>query len=275
MDYHPRQIMPAALFLATKTENFHTPLKTFAEKLKQVPGLTKLTAENVLAPEFILTQGLRFCFDVRHPYRALKGFYLECTILMQIAKGQGPPADWTNRDSVEIQHNLLQKGTPAKFLKSIDEGYGRAKDILNSAALLSDAYFLYTPSQILFAAWYTQNPSLIEYYIDMKLSINPTAPPKHKVMATIRECAALLAQSEVQTKEDKMALVQIDKKLFKCQNPDKTDLIGLNKAHKRDAGEDGKLDEGVAKKRKLEREKNEKDAEDLFGPGLVQPEVKG
>jgi cyclin H len=46
------------------------------------------------------------------------------------------------------------------------------------------------------------------------------------------------------------------------------DLVKLNAAQKRDAGEEGKLDENVAKKRKLEREQTAKEADDLFGPNL-------
>lgn len=43
----------------------------FADKLPNT------TAEEVLAGEFLLCQGIRFCFDVRHPFRALEGVILE------------------------------------------------------------------------------------------------------------------------------------------------------------------------------------------------------
>jgi cyclin H len=55
MTYHPREIMTTALFLANKTENRHYSLKTFAEKLAEIPGLDKITADEIVAPEFILT----------------------------------------------------------------------------------------------------------------------------------------------------------------------------------------------------------------------------
>lgn len=35
------------------------------------------TADEILAGEFLLCQGIRFCFDVRHPFRALEGVILE------------------------------------------------------------------------------------------------------------------------------------------------------------------------------------------------------
>ena len=35
------------------------------------------TEEEILAAEFLLCQGIRFAFDVRHPYRALEGAVME------------------------------------------------------------------------------------------------------------------------------------------------------------------------------------------------------
>jgi len=46
-------------------------LQGFAVQMKTLPGMKKITEEEVLAPEFIITQGLRFAFDVHHPFRAL------------------------------------------------------------------------------------------------------------------------------------------------------------------------------------------------------------
>lgn len=63
---------------------------------------------------------------------------------------------------------------------------------------------------------------------------------------------------------------RIDKKLYKCRNPEKIDLVGINKAVKRDGGHGvGGMDEKVVKKRKLERERSEKEGADIFGGPLV------
>ncbi len=43
----------------------------FAEKFPNT------TAEEVLAGEFLLCQGIRFSFDVKHPFRALEGIVME------------------------------------------------------------------------------------------------------------------------------------------------------------------------------------------------------
>lgn len=277
MDYHPKDIMPAALFLASKTENYHTPLKSFVEKLSTVGGLNKLTEEKVLAPEFILTQGLRFCFDVRHPHRGLKGLHLELLLLHRVASGDHVPGGVTTKSANELREALLNGKSPDEFTACLDQGYGAAKQYLNNAALLSDAYFLYTPSQILFAAWYLYSPQFVSLYLDLKLENSSNSPRSNKIHEMIWECAALLSRTAEELKAtqiNRTELTRIDKKLHFCRNPEKLDLIGLNKAQKRDAGENGKLDEQKAKKRKLAREKNEKDADDLFGPGLIKPTPK-
>lgn len=273
MDYHPRNIMPTALFLATKTENNFISLGAFAEKLSAIPGLKKCTVETILAPEFILTQGLRFCFDVRHPFRALRGFYAqELAILKDLAKGGQAPQGFTSRPAAQIQKDLLRGKPPQKFLDTVgDHMYANVKKTLSTVALLSDAYFLYTPAQIHFAAWHIHNPVVLEYYLDLKLSNYPNLVPKERLLKVIRECAALLQAYEKQAQGDMGELKQIDKKLQRCQNPDKKDLVSLNKAKKRDGMADGEISETVAKKRKLQREKNEKESEDLFGPALVRP----
>jgi cyclin H len=270
MDYHPKHIMTSALFLATKTENHHSPLKHFVEKLNSIQSLNKLTVDDVLAPEFILTQGLRFCFDVRHPHRGLKGFYLECKLLHQMLQGQKLPPGFTSWSDEKARTVILEQneGTPDDFLAGVDKGYGIAKEYLNSAALLSDVYFLYTPSQILFAAWYIAQPELITAYLTLKLADAPDLAAK--IIKTIEDCAKVLRTTDHGSAEGREELMRIDKKLYKCRNPEKLDLVGLNKAQKRGGGEEGVLDENVAKKRKLAREKSEKEAADLFGPDLVK-----
>jgi cyclin H len=67
MTFHPTYILKTALFFATKVENYYIPLNKFADAIE------KMKPEDVLASEFLLIQGLKFTFDVRHPFRALEG----------------------------------------------------------------------------------------------------------------------------------------------------------------------------------------------------------
>lgn len=267
MTYHPKEIMPTALFLATKTENSYIPLKDFASKFP------KATPEDVLAPEFLLTQGLRFTFDVRHPYRGLEGGYME---LVGLANGNGITETSGQMVSAQIQQDMMhleavKNGSKVHgstgIVQRTEKSKAKAKDILETSALLTDTYFLYTPSQICLSAWFLADEPLIRFYLDTKFPTPSTL--KQKLLTTIYACAGLLRSSPSANPEEAEMneLKRIDKKLYMCRNPEKIDLVGINKAQKREGAENG-LDEKVVKKRKLEREKSEKEAEDVFGPAL-------
>ncbi|MCJ1435761.1 hypothetical protein MMC27_005136 [Xylographa pallens] len=269
MTYHPKQLMPSALFLSTKTENHYISLKNFVAKLP------KTTAEDVVAPEFLLTQALRFTFDVRHPQRGLEGGFME---LLAISTGTYHPAPGSQTSSKSLQHEMLDL-TPLENAKlkvkssadlktRIQIAHGKAKEILKSSALLTDAYFFYTPSQLWLSAFMKADGPLANFYLETKFSGSQGVPPK--LLSTLQGCIDLLAQSpsvkpgEVEIKE----LTRIDKKLYKCRNPEKIDLVGINKAHKREGEtKDGAaLDDQALKKRKLEHAP--RDSDDMFGPTI-------
>ena len=273
MTYHPKQMLPSALFLATKTENHYTSLRSFASKLG------KATEEDIVAPEFLLTQGLRFTFDVRHPQRGLEGGSME---LLAIANGKAPfGSTSTAHQSGQLQKVLLGIEAPpegitgaksaADVVLRVHNAHGRAKEILKTSALLTDAYFFYTPSQIWLSSLFIVDEPLALFYIDTKI---PQVDLRKKLLVVLKKCADLLRSSiSAEPGESEMSeLTRIDKKLYKCRNPEKIDLVGIHKIQKRDG--DGKasegLDEKVIKKRKLERENSIKEAEAVFGPSLAK-----
>ena len=271
MTYHPKEMMPSALFLATKTENHYTALKNFVSKLP------KISAEDIIAPEFLLTQGLRFTFDVRHPQRGLEGGFME---LLALAKGKGQAGPNNEASSEQLQEDMInldpvkERGTKPKTAEDvvlrIQNAHGKAKEILKSSALLSDVYLLYTPSQIWLASLLLSDEPLARFYLDAKFPTPSTLKPK--LLNTLQTCADLLRSSasadpgEAEIKE----LTRIDKKLYKCRNPKKIDLVSINKAQKRDGEVENGVDEKVVKKRKLEREKSMQEANDIFGPALTK-----
>lgn len=274
MTYHPKEMVPSALFLATKTENHYTSLRSFASKLGG-----KATEEDIVAPEFLLTQGLRFTFDVRHPQRGLEGGFME---LLAIASGKAPFASTSpSHQPDQLQKALLDIETPqegitkaktaADVIQRVQTAHGRTKDILKTSALLTDAYFFYTPSQIWLSSLFIVDEPLAHFYVGIKVS---QVELKKKLLAALKKCADLL-RSSISAKPGKSEmseLTRIDKKLYKCRNPEKIDLVGIHKTQKRDG--DGKasevLDEKVIKKRKLERENSMKEAEAIFGPSLAK-----
>ena len=271
MTYHPKEIMPTAVYLAMKTEDSFVYVKKFAEKLDNI------TTEDILAPEFLLTQGLRFTFDVRHPFHGLEGGFLE---LLALANGKGQAGPLVKKTPHQLHEEMMgiKPSTDAKFqttsakemLVRIQSAHGKAKEILKTSALLTDAYFLYTPSQIWLSALFLVDEPLSRFYVDTK--VPATSSIKPKLLVTLQQCADIL-QSSVSAKpnkDEKKELKRIDRKLAQCRNPQKMDLVGMTKAQKRDPMQDGEdgLAESVAKRRKLEREASMKEAEDLFGPAL-------
>ena len=247
--------MMCALYLATKADHFYISLPRFIAELNNV------SEENVKAPEFLLLQGLRFTLDVRHPMKGLPGGHVEMSDL----------AEEGSLDHVE----------PGKAgAKRIGAAADHAKRLLATAAQFTDAYFLYTPSQIWLAAVMVADRALAESYIEAKIngiqalgaaSDTVVDKLKQKLLATISSCAVLL--ESYRSPEDDAAqrkeMKRIGKKLTVCQNPEKMDIVAVAraKAAEKREGESGSDAEKALKKRKLERETLQNDG-DVFGPDL-------
>jgi cyclin H len=251
MTYHPTDILKTALFFATKTENHYFRLVKFAD------AIGKTTPEDVLASEFLLTQGLRFTFDVRHPFRALEGAVME----LQAMANEKVPA---------LPGGEIMGDRPTRMEKRVKDAHGKAREYLKTSALLTDVYFHFTPSQIMMASLLIADKELTEWYISSKFSSKHggSADMKAKVLATIERCAEMLRVVESTSEPsavERKELQALAKKLKKCRNPEKIDMVGLQKAKREGEGGD---DEKVVKKRKLEREKNAKEAEEFFGPEI-------
>lgn len=254
MTYSPADILKTALFFATKTENHYLRLTKFAEKLP------KTKAEDVLALEFLLTQGLRFTFDVRHPFRALEGAVME---LLAVANHEIPtlPGNVGEQQRVPKPHNME---------KRIMTAHGKAREHLKISALLTDVYFHFTPSQIMMASLFIADRELVDWYISSKFPPSAGSEDfKAKVLTTIVNCGEMMhAVNPFRTDEEITAerneMKPLGRKLNKCRNPEKMDLVGLQRAKR----EGGSVDEKVIKKRKMEREKVAKEGEELFGPNL-------
>ena len=262
MTYHPKQIMMCALFLATKSDHWHISLHKF------VAQLDNASEEDIKAPEFLLMQGLRFTLDVRHPMKGLDGAVGDLQALSRDGRLSSLPTDPAHG----------QTGHQKRIGKAADA----AKQLLRSAAQMTDAYFLYTPAQIWLAAMHAADPHLIAAYLELKLAgLGPTGAPEGavvgvKMVNTIGSCSKLLAsyKSPQDDAAEAKEMKRIGKKLRICQNPEKLDMVAMAKAKAAEKREGGGNDsdaagaaEKVLKKRKLERERLESDG-DVFGPDL-------
>ncbi|CAD6499352.1 BgTH12-03473 [Blumeria graminis f. sp. triticale] len=253
MTYHPADILKTALFFATKTENFYFRLTKFAD------AIGKTTPEDVLASEFLLTQGLRFTFDVRHPYRALEGAIME----LQAISKMGTPA-------LPGDSSMTSK-KPINMERRIKDAHKKARDYLKSSTLLTDVYFHFTPSQIMVSTLMISDEELTKWYIKLKFPGQEMQNLLSKVLNTIEKCAGMLKaidpHSEPSTLERK-ELQGLAKKLKKCRNPEKMDLVGLQRAKREgDYGYGAK----AMKKRKLAEETQQANTNDIFGPAIKIP----
>jgi cyclin H len=245
MTYNP-------LFLATKADHFYIPLHKF------ITSLDNGREADVKAPEFLLMQGLRFTLDVRHPMRALEGGIAE----IQSLASEGQLGNLDRQVDGRKQTAVHRIGNAAD----------KAKTLLVTAAQMTDAYFLYTPAQIWLASMLANDRQLILAYLKLVFSRigEDGSSMREKLVSTVTACAELLS-SYVSPDNDTVRAKEIRKagrKLIACQNPEKTDLVELTRlkaAEKREGSESDA--ERVLKKRKMEREKLQKDG-DVFGQNL-------
>ncbi|KAL1900368.1 hypothetical protein Cpir12675_000950 [Ceratocystis pirilliformis] len=216
-------------------------MRRFSEKFPNT------SPEEIVAGEFLLCQGIRFAFDVRHPFRALEGAILE-----------------------------LRRAYPADDIR-IEEAHHRSREILKVSPLVTDAYFHYTPSQIMLAALAIADQELVDRIFDLianaagpNASADDNEIAKQKIYETITACQALLATELPDrmntywgTSECNKALRPLQKKLRKCRDPDRIDLVKLQKARRELSTRVEKEDEKAreAKRRKVS-------TEDPFGPPL-------
>ncbi|KAE8153524.1 cyclin-like protein [Aspergillus avenaceus] len=281
MTYHPKNIMLCALFLATKTDNYYISLNQFAAGVPNDPK-----PDEIIRFEFLIMQSLRFTFDVRHPFRGLEGGIME---LSAILEGLGKPAPHFPSQSPDELKRKLQSLSPPQGVQqgtSVQDRLARAhhgtREILKTAAQMTDAYFLYTPSQIWLAAFMVADRPLADFYLDTKLGGpvdennkgNPFYELRVKLLRTLTDCANLLQSytPPVSNQEQKNALRRIQKKLSRLQPRDKPEAVGQKRipAAATDSGNSESEMERLAKKRKLDGAQ----ANDLFGGELVMQRTK-
>jgi cyclin H len=275
MVHHPLLIMKCCLFFALKTDNYYLELDKF---LSFLPGTTR---SDILDQEYLLLRTLRYTMDVRHPFRGLEGGVME---LMGWASGEGEAPPGSAKSPAELRRDLLA-------IEAVDGGGGKtrdmstrigiaatkAKNLLKSAAVLTDAYFLFTPSQIWLAALLLSDAPLFRFYLRSKF---PSPPSQHsfptaddiassssshrlyaKVIRTIESCASLLqTYSPVSETDVKTSLKSIGKKLHYIEK-----LWEKYPKHGTKREQDEEV-ERERKKRKLEREKGEREGDVFGGP---------
>eukprot|EP00842_Homolaphlyctis_polyrhiza_P004477 jgi/Hompol1/502/HPOL_005332-RA len=194
MDYDPKSILIACLFLSTKVENSTIPLDDFLAKIPKSPS-----ASTMAELEFVISKGLNFEYAVHHPFWALHGLFLDVQTFIQATQPRTKHADLIKR-----------------FYKAFNE----ATDLVK-ASLVSDVSLIYMPSQIALAAMMDKTDangitSVLEAYLEDRFQTEPKERRDglQARIAEIRECLNSIDKLEV----DKAAAGAISSKLKTCMN---------------------------------------------------------
>ncbi|EJF66585.1 cyclin-like protein [Dichomitus squalens] len=227
MDWHPKNVMLTALFLATKTTNHPISLESYASHIP------KTAPSDVLDLEFLVAQSLGFDFAVWHPHRSLWGIWLDIQTLPDVSLGD------------------------------LQTAYEAATKHVR-AARLTDAEFIYTPSQIALACFSLASPTLASAWARAKFPSLPH-PPVADVLGSIE--AMILREG---SPPDVEAVREVDRRLRLCKNPEK--IVGSNAYNKKLQEKEKKAEE--KRIRKAEAARIAMEEGDPFGNELAKKAVE-
>jgi len=117
MDYHPKEILVTAAYLACKVEEFNVSIEQF---IANIHGNKERATSVILNSELLILQELRFHLTVHLPYRPVEGLM------------------------VDIKTRFAGQADPEKFRSQIEKFLSDVQD--------TNASLIYAPSQIALAA---------------------------------------------------------------------------------------------------------------------------
>ncbi|KFO77692.1 Cyclin-H, partial [Cuculus canorus] len=214
MEYHPRIIMLTCAFLACKVDEFNVSSAQFVGNLRESPLGQEKALEQILEYELLLIQQLNFHLIVHNPYRPFEGFLID----------------------LKTRYPVLEN--PEGLRKTAD-------DFLNRVAL-TDAYLLFTPSQIALTAILSSGSRAginMESYLSESLMLKEDRTTLPKLLDDMKCMKNLIKKYELPRPEEVVALKQ---KLEKCHSAE----LSLNTNPKKRKGYED--DEYVAKKSKVD-----------------------
>ncbi|XP_059550139.1 cyclin-H isoform X7 [Myotis daubentonii] len=214
MEYHPRIIMLTCAFLACKVDEFNVSSLQFVGNLRESPLGQEKALEQILEYELLLIQQLNFHLIVHNPYRPFEGFLI----------------DLKTRYPVLENPEILRK---------------TADDFLNRVAL-TDAYLLYTPSQIALTAILSSASRAgitMESYLSESLMLKENRTCLSQLLDVMKSMRNLVKKYEPPRPEEVAVLKQ---KLERCHSAE----LALNVITKKRKGYED--DDYVSKKSKHE-----------------------
>ncbi|NXI23240.1 CCNH protein, partial [Sterrhoptilus dennistouni] len=216
MEYHPRIIMLTCAFLACKVDEFNVSSAQFVGNLRESPLGQEKALEQILEYELLLIQQLNFHLIIHNPYRPFEGFLID----------------------IKTRYPVLEN--PEVLRKTAD-------DFLNRVAL-TDAYLLFTPSQIALTAILSSGSRAginMESYLSESLMLKENRSTLSTLLDDMKCMKNLIKKYELPRPEEVAALKQ---KLEKCHSLD----LSFNTSLKKRKGYED--DEYVTKKCKMDEE---------------------
>ncbi|KAG7099357.1 hypothetical protein E1B28_001213 [Marasmius oreades] len=217
MDWHPKNVMLTAVFLATKTTNNPISLEVYTSHIP------KASASDVLDLEFLIAQSLGFEFAVWHAHRALWGIWLDL---------QSLPDTTSNSEATR---------SPV---------YTSAVSHVRSSRL-TDAELVYTPSQVALAALSMADRDLALKWLKSKQDkLRSDADHSPNIMESIDNITNLIRKHG--HAPDVEAVREVDRRLKLCKNPEK--VVGTKAYLARQAEEDKKAEDRRIRKADVQKE---------------------
>lgn len=195
-------------------------------------GKGKISKESILDIEFLLSQNLRFEFATHPAHRAAWGVYLDMQTMPQ-------------RQSQQVLDGL----------------FAEARQLIRLSRL-TNAEFLYSPSQIALACYSMVNNTLADEYIAWKKGDFSAEEPSG---AAIEGVISLINTQKTRGGLKKDSVQDIDKRLKLWQDPSKVEGTAMYRL-KQEELEQQDLDKRT--KRQLEAEKSNYEGQSVFGEPL-------
>ncbi|KAJ3554699.1 hypothetical protein NM688_g2974 [Phlebia brevispora] len=237
MDWHPKNVMLTALFLATKTTNHPIPLEAYTSRIP------KTSPSDVLDLEFLVAQSLGFDFAVWHAHRALWGLWLDIQSLPDIS------------------------------MEELRKAYETALTHVR-ASRLTDAEFIYTPSQIALACLSLAAPQIATAWATFKQdfaqsspSSTPSAQPDSGLAAVLEFIKTMILTNGSPPNVE--AVREVDRRLKICKNPEK--VVGSNAYKRKQDEKERKAEEKRQRKAELARKAMAEG--DPFGSELAKEDL--
>lgn len=142
MDYHPKDILVTAVYLACKTEEFNVSMQQFVANIN---GNQERATKIILNNELLLMQQLQFHLTIHNPFRAVEGLIIDIKARAVLPEGASPATVENFRPEID------------SFLDKI---------------FLTDAIFVFAPSQIALAAVIhaaSRNKTNLDSYVTERL----------------------------------------------------------------------------------------------------------